>query len=131
MNVELDIMTHGSRLVHCYHHELSNGQVLGIYFHRISSSMYNCAVTIRDTEQDCINWLDYPSMNISTGKCGLEGLVVAYRVLRWFINNKIHKGMSIRVHGTGKRGRAYQYLERLGFRACYKGQEDSLYVFEN
>lgn len=115
-----------------YFEELSNGQILAVYFQEVDYFTFNCAICIMDSKEDCVKWCggetDKHDIN---GRCGLEGLALAYRILKWFIQNRLPEYYKLRIHGVGKRGRAYKYVERLGFKQTVKTSEDSVYVFEN
>ena len=114
-----------------YFEELSNGQVLAVYFQEVDYFVFNCAICIMDNKEECVDWCGGEiSKHKINGRCGLEGLVVAFRLLKWFIENRLPEGFRLKIHGEGKRGRAYKYVERLGFKVQSKTSEDVTYVFE-
>jgi hypothetical protein len=116
-----------------FHEPLSSGQVVGVYFHLTRSDMFNLAVTIQDSKEKCDAWLDSGDTSKETGKCGLEGLATSYRLLKWFITNRLEDGYKIKINGYNKRGRAYKFVERLGFKLQYNEYmdlEDRIYVFQ-
>lgn len=114
-----------------FYEELSSNQVMGVYFQKLDEELFNCAVCIMNNKQECQDWCsgDRKNHNIN-GKCGLEGLSKAYKLIKWFIENRLPENAELQVHGTGKRGRAYKYLTRLGFEIVKNNMEESLYVYE-
>lgn len=114
-----------------FHEELSNGQIAAVYFQRVDVDCYNCAFCIMDNIEQCEKWCsgdtEFHKIN---GRCGLEGLVRAYRLIRWFIENRLPSGYKLYVHGEGKRRKAYRYLMRLGFKIDFETQQETSYVFK-
>lgn len=119
------------RLSYTYYEELSNGQYLCMQFQLIADHLFNCALCIMDTKDECDMWMCriITEDNIN-GKCGLEGLSKAYKLIKWFIDNKLKDGQFLKVHGYNKRGKAYRYLQRLGFHVDYTTEDESNYVYE-
>ena len=100
---------------YCYYEDLSNGQVLGVYFQHDCEDIFNCAVTIQDSIAKCDEWLCIGGIDEITGRCGIEGLVRAYRIIKWFIEHRLPDNCRVIVQGYDKKGSAYRYLTRLGF----------------
>lgn len=113
---------------YCFYEKLSNGQVLGVYFQHDCEKEFNCAVTIQDSKEECDVWKGQGDIIKITGRCGIEGLIQAYRIIKWFITNRLPNDFELRIHGYDKRGSAYRYLTRLGFKVDVK--EVSSYLFE-
>lgn len=112
-----------------FYEELSNGQVLGVFVQKTGESSFNFAVCIQDTKELCEDWGKTGGDGYLTGKCGLEGLAKAFRLLKWFIENRLPEGSEIQVHGWGRNGKVWRAVKRLGFETSYTQESESLYVF--
>lgn len=66
-------------------------------------------------------------------KHGLKGMSEAYKLIKFFIKYLLPCGFSLIVYGEGKKGRAYKFLERIGFEKQTKNVNKNIskYVFEN
>ena len=99
-----------------FHEKLSNGQIVGVYFHLIEYDSFNVAVVIGENVQECEDWIRANGEGRQlSGRCGLEGLAVALKLILWFANNRLTKGDKLVANGVGKRARAYKFLTRYGF----------------
>lgn len=109
-----------------YNIPLSTGQYANIVFHYIDdlyeSFDWFVSASVSDyenafyTNQEQRVFDEYSDEGV-TGRSGIEGLVVIYRVIKWFIEHKMEDNETIKVVGYNKRGDAYKYLERLGFKS--------------
>ena len=116
------------RVMYKYQYQLSNGQWATIAFERLCDDgfllydkydmTYNVMFSICDDQQMFEQEVKNPTEDfdiIKTGKCGLEGLVWACKMIKWFIDNKLKKDETLAVVGFDQRGRVYKYLNRYGF----------------
>jgi hypothetical protein len=114
-----------------YFQQLSNGQHIGAFFQQYDEKDYNFAICIAEHPMQIDLWARGELiLEKNNGNCGLEGLVYASKLLKWFIENKLPEDSKIKVHGEGQKGRAYKYLERIGFRRTTKIGADYYYVYK-
>lgn len=125
------------------HTVLSNGQVASMYFvvDRNQSFTdgydYDCwrvGLRIGNTRRDNNDWFTgdkVHSMTVSTGRCGLEGLMWAKRVLESFTTQLRKNECQMMVIGAedDKRHRAYSRLLKQGYTQGTYNNE-SVYMLE-
>lgn len=108
--------------------KLSNGQTAIIAFnknwmHEIGNGNdYSVAFAIANKKKVLKQWIDgsgYGDLDMTTtGSCGVEGLLWAYEMIKYFIENRLYKDDRIIVFGSdARRFRIYQHFltRRLGF----------------
>ena len=113
-----------------FYHELSNGQVLSLAFSEVDFLTLNASVVIANTHGYARLWhfIAEPNDEV-TGKCGLEGLRKAFKLLKWFTQNILPDSHSIEIYSEGKKAKAYKYLKRIGFDEKFSTNEVSIFEF--
>ena len=117
------------------HFTLSNGQHMGIYIMEKKFRVMNDAdpnynftawevgLCIANTRRQCNDWYERSEknkrgkmvINRQTGNCGLEGMRIAYNVVK-DLQKSVDSNDIISIRWCNdKRKRAYAYLKRLGF----------------
>jgi hypothetical protein len=120
-------------------HQLSNNQVIGIFFikNKLSRNIeYHIALSISNKKKHLFQYIKEEKDVLSgkeTGKCGLEGLLWAKKQIIEFENSICKPGNIICVRWSDNRRRkVYEYgLKKIGYKIGFRDGSKCLYKIIN